>query len=1306
MWLEAVSNWNPELVTISSPCVPWSTGGLQRGLFSAEGMLLPEALSTCKFLQPRIIMLEQVAGIGSHAHLQTIVKTAHWAGYAVKFARIADIQAISPVKRSRWLAILTRAEDPLVQSARMTFWDIVESLTPESVDAVGGFPFDQYIALQIDSQTRKLAMMPSLVPGSNKNMSPREAFASRLDSTKTIVKPFVASYGAQHELNPAHLEKKGFFCHFLALEGHEPRFWHPIEISMLHGFTGQLILSNNLKDSWKQIGNFICMGHAILVIVNATNWIPTRAPSIDVKQVFRLFQQQRVRSNDLHPQSFSRCTVYGHDTRVLPNLDSLIDDFLARLNGTLMPFGQYWDFDGWHPIEVLFHEDTPASAISLPTMHDEEDEDAAFPSTVPFFPVLQGKCAHGQKQFSFWFAADLPVDDLVRFLGCQYHVISNELAEDGSSVTLLHDPTIPVDRSLPAKAFSLMVDGRMTVFPINDISWTTVTAGGEKRVFDKLGEVKDGTQKMSVVFHTDVSMIPQVSQSNTLALAAIQASQHWHVHDDERKTLSFFFKAEYHVTHTIQVFFDELLQDSTLGEFGYMKSFFRHDQVLELQLAPKNDLFPAPYHALRSFITTSFFRLMMETLWDGSGQCIRIKWDRNLWRGYVSETLTLDVLVNLIQQALNLFQPASMRILHKGKQIFDIENTKVGDHVDGSICLVYHFVLSMHGGGGGPAPTSTKGGFQIQVKNSIASSLLTEGYELKWITSVLDKAMKGSTSKQCAAVAAMPAGPERLQSILQLVQEIGEELPVIKSKASSAAAYQAKIKKKQMNHPLPENYTVLDGYFVNEDGSPAKQLGSIESNASGFILMSQEQSLAWLRAGDQVSTDELGLVIFGDTPCESRLSISRLAVPCVDEHGRSVLVACSIAQLGQRKLQVCKMHDHKVDEIKSLMVAITANKEDWTNEWSRIVQNPGGFFKAQLGQELKSIWGRSFRAGRTPTSPATATSVQMHGIIDEDQAAAFLCKTGIQCPIWITPKTNAGQLHPDWKLIWVDPKSSADITILVAKLPNAAGQTKIKGRWAIRVHKSHFAESWRIINPNAEIPEDINTSLTFKVENVPFGTSKDMITKWAAHLGWKIRALRPIGPKAWFVGTDRSPPQSSPLAFNGNPVIIREVKPSSNHGTSPIIAGPQPSRSSKAASSSSDSSMLLGDPWANFVGTQGNGGLKDSTRSAPGPIEQRFAGQDNRLQQLEQKLESLHQSQQAQQDDFQKFAKDVQSSERSNRQYLENTLQSFRSELHSSFTQTIQQQGRQFDTSIQELKALLISTTKRKTPSEGDEEMG
>eukprot|EP00438_Fugacium_kawagutii_P032585 Skav236451 [mRNA] locus=scaffold1758:165443:166132:+ [translate_table: standard] len=139
-WVEAVSQWRPELVTISSPCIPWSRGGLSRGLHSPEGLLLPEAISICKMLRPKIILLEQVAGIGSHEHLRMVIKHAHWAGYVVKHAKIANVLAISPVQRSRWLAILVRAEDQEVSPQAFVWWECVEGLTPAKVEAIGGFP--------------------------------------------------------------------------------------------------------------------------------------------------------------------------------------------------------------------------------------------------------------------------------------------------------------------------------------------------------------------------------------------------------------------------------------------------------------------------------------------------------------------------------------------------------------------------------------------------------------------------------------------------------------------------------------------------------------------------------------------------------------------------------------------------------------------------------------------------------------------------------------------------------------------------------------------------------------------------------------------------------------------------------------------------------------------------------------------------------------------------------------------------------------------------------------------------------------
>ena len=58
--LELASAWEPDLVTISAPCQPWSTASSASGLFSAMGQVLFRALTACKLLRPRMIAHEQV----------------------------------------------------------------------------------------------------------------------------------------------------------------------------------------------------------------------------------------------------------------------------------------------------------------------------------------------------------------------------------------------------------------------------------------------------------------------------------------------------------------------------------------------------------------------------------------------------------------------------------------------------------------------------------------------------------------------------------------------------------------------------------------------------------------------------------------------------------------------------------------------------------------------------------------------------------------------------------------------------------------------------------------------------------------------------------------------------------------------------------------------------------------------------------------------------------------------------------------------------------------------------------------------
>lgn len=97
------------------------------------------------------------------------------------------------------------------------------------------------------------------------------------------------------------------------------------------------------------------------------------------------------------------------------------------------------------------------------------------------------------------------------------------------------------------------------------------------------------------------------------------------------------------------------------------------------------------------------------------------------------------------------------------------------------------------------------------------------------------------------------------------------------------------------------------------------------------------------------------------------------------------------------------------------------------------------------------------------------------------------------------------------------------------------------------------------------------------------------------------------------VGAGAPPPDSAVLAFNSAPILVKEVTPYQRK-SSPILAGPRPS----ATHSDSIPGFPKGDPWSNWQGPRVMPDPKESSRPMQGPVEQRFAMQDTRIQQLEQ----------------------------------------------------------------------------------------
>ena len=238
----------------------------------------------------------------------------------------------------------------------------------------------------------------------------------------------------------------------------------------------------------------------------------------------------------------------------------------------------------------------------------------------------------------------------------------------------------------------------------------------------------------------------------------------------------------------------------------------------------------------------------------------------------------------------------------------------------------------------------------------------------------------------------------------------------------------------------------------------------------------------------KIATDEVAMLILGELPIQTTLPTNKVTLPFQDDKGRDVLIACNLVQFGDRRIVPKELDNHLIASDNTSLMAITLWKRDWEEQWLQICQNPYKFVKTFAGVEdlIVSIWGKSFRKGKQPTTANGSTSVQMRCLARSDKMNPFLARSGFNL-IWLTPKMELGEPHDMWKLIWLDRECDIQqATVISARVADSAGLVRSNQRYAIRVPTANFAQDWAIVFPNEPIPGNKDTSLIFKLQSLRF----------------------------------------------------------------------------------------------------------------------------------------------------------------------------------------------------------------------------
>eukprot|EP00435_Cladocopium_sp_Y103_P072326 s1543_g39.t3 len=1266
-WLALGSAWAPDLAVISPPCQPWSSAGSGSGLLTDEGQLIVKAIAQCKVLRPKIIALEEVSAFGLHEHFHFVMQALRWAGYILHHAQTIDASDILPIARSRWLAIALRVNAESNSPCPFQMWKPCKPCTPNAWDAELDDCLLRDTRLFPDQHVMSMSSRHDLLPPAKRRLvKSSNVLQSRCYDGTEKLPTLVASYGSQHRFALSSLMEKGLMNHFTKDQHNRLRYWHPIEMWLFHAAHGRFLFHNNWEIAFRHLGNQICPPHAILVLANALNCLGKIESKLDVAACVSDFVKCRIVSASLRYRICQSGILASDDVHGLSDEHlSNIDHFHQGLVSGFIPDGLAWTTDGFQPFAL-----DDLNPDVLPT--------APFPTyekiTLHFGnEVFEALVQHGLDRTLIAQAWDdaftFHADSLDVMIPCQGWQPTCDPSP--KLLFVLHQGTLHITRdSAEAKTWfedlgqgTFQAAAAIPGFPC-EFAGSLATCGFRIR---PQNEMQHSAAKLLHAMFSCRTTCETLQHSFSLKVMIVGAAASQQI---------------------VCAFWQDLLTKTEMQGLGLCLKVEANGTGICMTWHPSSNRNPLPVPLLQVLLFKCALQKVFHALRDENGSQILLKvFGDTWWTGPLPKSLTIETIKNFIHVVSWIrVDKLHFRIVNKGHQPPHDQMLSAIESSPHRHAIVLHAVLQMHGGG---TENGTKQGHRTQIKNAIAGTLLEEGHELVWVTKAVDDVIAKLPTKDLSKILQLQGNPHRYQQTISWIKMCGVEIPKINPSKASQAANLAK-KKKVQQMPNPDNYRVVEGVLVNEDGSSTAHLPVFGGQLSGYHFCTAQTALPWLRTGEILSKDELCLLMFGELPFATKLAHQAITVPCVDELGRSVLAACTLIQCGDRKVSVKAGDGHKINADGTVLVAVTWWKHDWKDLWSEICSNPYRFFRRSPGVDalLVSVWGKSFRNGRQATSPQDATSIQVHCLLKEDGFPAFLKLSGYNL-MWLTPKTTDGRPHDAWKLLWLPPQTDIQAaTAIATKLADTSGLACQRNRFAIRVPKGAYADAWKQLFPTEPVPADIPTTRIYKVESLPLGVTSKMIQEWADHNSWKCKPLRPLGPKAWMLGSGDEPP-AGPSHFNGSPLLIRELKNKHQHATNPIIAGPRPSNNrGRVSSQEVQAATLQTDPWAAWTGPKP--AVQASLPASLGPNEQQFAKQADRLNKLEDVVKKIQEEQASQGHTIAQIHEDTAKRDHEIRQHLDNRLQMIKTELDQSFASALHTQSKQFAANMDEIKGVAI----------------
>ena len=1365
-WLEALSAWRPHVAVMSPPCTSFSRAGFTRGLDTAPGKAFIHAIHKVRAINPPYVAIENVPGITASKDYQVIMDELKKAGYALHHAGIYDVGDLMPTTRSRWLAVLQRADD--VPQHRMTMQKWQErSCSLSSAGVIVQWSAETIESLRLTPQEQKTYSDPKKAPGAaygNRiGQTPGQVMQSRTRHPGDKAPTIMCQYRNQHNLPEHLLQSKGLMGTFIQDQG-APRWWTPIEGHMMHGGMDSIYVDHQMDISWKHCGNAITPLHAALPVLAILGTLD-KSRTYQICDIIQKSDQTRLRGDNIESHEITGGTLYLRSD--LQDKEDKIENARQRAKTFasfehvyklppqtyISPDGHVQHFHrdradpeeeplprhhGFNPkrlheaiiernekqrkteerdiedhIEECRDDQRASSSPASTTRETEIDPDTSTTTDTIPFEMTRDVC-FSMAQGSAWGKV-------------AYEIEAHEIESiwNGQIRVALH-PFQHWDVQMPFE------DNNPVVF--NEIEATDICLVREEediiKKIDPQRPLQEQTQgkwydaihrempahqvRGPALLSTEAYMQPGWTAETKIPWEELQETDIAFYHMQPAGALAMSVKGSLAARHDTMDFWTQLLTMqamSTMGHVAMVKPGTDTDLWL---IAPKGTTIPAPQNIVRIALSIQAMRRLMQSHVPNEGIEVTIKMQgATLWQGKVGLNHPLEDIQQKLQYAMKPWTGSrKIRIVTAGKTVWTpttLQELSQARQVSTGSFQKWH----TRGGGGPPA----KAVHQIHTKNQVATILLTEGNDVHWVTEAVTKLLtKYGIQKMTAAIAG--TSDQAREAILKMCHEA--DMPMQESAAKVATYQEVKkrpLKRLQRAHIEinPAEYTICDGYITDDQKAPLPQIREIRGKKSGVCIMTPSQAETWIRAGTLISADPLAMAVVGITH-PGQLDSEQIELPVTDTQGRQVLLACTLIQLGGTHAQVNEAHNHKIKTEDVQIVAWTYWADEFSSaEWQRVASKPEQVLKEKMDEEginnaILSAWGKSARKERQPTTPAQATSIQIHTTVPVQKIAEIMRASGY-CHIYATPKDPEGRIDSTWKIIWL-PGNREDVISATASVPQIHGLVKGPKGYGVRTTKADFDQVWKTLKPQEAVPSDIELQHVYRAEPFPHGCKAENVVQWGAAFGWAIRPIKSLGAKCWLIGAGTPKPPGIQM-FNGTPIVMKLLPPKQSKEAMPILAGPRPTRDHKSQAGSHVGQQQI-DPWQKHIDKHGTTGIAPTQVPTPqhasniaGPTETRFKAYDAKLDSMQAKLDALAQSTDQRLIDAEKRETQFQKTVHQEMTKHQQDMTRMHQELTASVAQQFMQSDQKLDTTLQELKRMFQLSMqprgKRREPTDDDD---